>query len=285
MAQEEFLPAYPESVSVAVSQKIPVQGKLTNSVGSPLTGDFNLTFRVYNTETFGTPLCDDSHQVSVENGLFNTTIEGCTPAEINGQQLYVSIEVENDGEMRPRQALYPVPYAFSLVEGAKLGTFQSTAKSYLFISVMDFVCVDCLHLGWDVSIGPLVKFFLSTDTPRKPRIKIPVAIPAVLYGQPVKVSQIRVYYKCQDENHFINKTQLYLSDNYNGYWKLVSDTDQDMEHKSTTADYYDVDTKGPSNQLFADQGSLVLELGMDLKELNKTIYISGVRLTLEHDYD
>ena len=119
-AQDESPPLEPPSVNSALEYKIPIQGRLTNAGGSPLNGDYNLTLRVYDVQTGGTPICDDSHLESVDNGLFNTAIEGCTPKQIDGQQLYLGIEVENDGEMTPRQPLYPVPYAYSLVPGAMM---------------------------------------------------------------------------------------------------------------------------------------------------------------------
>ena len=113
-------PADPNSVGAAVSQQIPVQGQLTNTGGSPLEGEYQLTFRVYEVQTGGTPACTDAHLVSIENGLFSTSIGGCSPSVVDSKQLYLGVEVESDGEMIPRQPLYPVPYAYSLVQGAKL---------------------------------------------------------------------------------------------------------------------------------------------------------------------
>jgi hypothetical protein len=41
---------------------------------------------------------------------------------MNGQQLYLGIKVGTDDEMEDRQAIYPVPYAFSLKPGAVISS-------------------------------------------------------------------------------------------------------------------------------------------------------------------
>jgi hypothetical protein len=94
---------------------IPIQGRLTDAGGNPLNGNFSITFRLYDVSSGGTALCSDTNSVSVNNGLFNSEIWGtCTSDVLNGQELYLGIEVGTDGEMTPRQAIYSVPYALSL---------------------------------------------------------------------------------------------------------------------------------------------------------------------------
>ena len=57
--------------------------------------------------------------MTVENGLFFSVIWGtCTSEEVDGRALYLGIQVGADPEMRPLQALYAVPYAYSLRPGA-----------------------------------------------------------------------------------------------------------------------------------------------------------------------
>lgn len=103
-----------------VDGRIPVQGHLTDDSGSPLNGDYSVTFRIYDDDTDGTVLCQDTQTVSVSNGLFSTAMDGCTPSDIDGTQVYLGIQVGSDEEMTPRQPVYPVPYAMSLVPGADL---------------------------------------------------------------------------------------------------------------------------------------------------------------------
>jgi hypothetical protein len=111
-----------------VQNYIPVQGKLTNASGAPLNGNFDVAFRLYDVITGGTALCLDTNVVSVVNGLFSTEIWGNCQDKIQGQQLYLGIDVEGNGEMTPRQPIYAVPYAWSLRPNAVIiGTVPSGA--------------------------------------------------------------------------------------------------------------------------------------------------------------
>jgi hypothetical protein len=107
-----------------VQSYIPVQGKLTDAAGNPLEGNFTMTFRLYDVYTGGTELCSDTNSVNVTKGLFNSEIWGTCQDSILGQQLYLGIEVNSNGEMTPRQPIFAVPYAWSLRPGARIiGSF------------------------------------------------------------------------------------------------------------------------------------------------------------------
>jgi hypothetical protein len=117
----------PSQVGVsAVSGYIPIQGRLTDDSGTPLDGSHAVTFRLYDTSSGGTALCEDTRTVSVDNGLFSTYMQGCS--KIDGRQLYLGVQVESDPEMTPRQYIDNVPYAWSLRPGAIIsGTLGSNA--------------------------------------------------------------------------------------------------------------------------------------------------------------
>ncbi len=108
------------ALSADVSSYIPVQGKLTDASGVPLNGDFTIAFRLYDVLSGGTALCLDTNNVTVVKGLFSSEIWGNCNHSILGQQLYLSIEVNSNGEMAPRQPIYAVPYAWSLRPGATI---------------------------------------------------------------------------------------------------------------------------------------------------------------------
>lgn len=119
--------AVPEAAADVVGSYIPVQGRLTDASGNPLNGSFSITFRLYATLSGGTALCSDTNTVLVDKGLFSSEIWGSCQDEMDGQQLYLSIEVGTDGEMTPRQPIYAVPYAWSLRPGAVIsGSLDST---------------------------------------------------------------------------------------------------------------------------------------------------------------
>jgi hypothetical protein len=71
------LPATPAAASTGM---IAYQGRLADAAGAPLTGTYNMIFRLYDAATGGTPLWEEqwtgSNGVRVSDGLFNVT-QGC----------------------------------------------------------------------------------------------------------------------------------------------------------------------------------------------------------------
>jgi hypothetical protein len=114
-----------------VSDYIPIQGRLTDDSGNPLNGWYTATFRLYDDYDEDTALCQNTQQVYADNGLFSHYFRGCTAA-LDGRQLYLGIEVENDGEMIPRQYIDNVPYAWTLRPGAVISaSLGSTPNIHL----------------------------------------------------------------------------------------------------------------------------------------------------------
>jgi hypothetical protein len=120
--------------AAALGDGIPIQGRLTDNGGNPLPdGTYSLTFRLYDTPTGGTPLCEDTDLENVEDGLFSAYLNHCTSSDIDGQQLYLGIQVEGDPEMTPRQGIHAVPYAWSLRPGAEIkGDIDGDSDSILY---------------------------------------------------------------------------------------------------------------------------------------------------------
>jgi hypothetical protein len=107
-----------EGVTVAASEvtsSISYQGRLADSAGEPLSGTYDMTFRLYEYPS-STALDTDTHSVEVTEGLFNTDI--CFDQNyFDGRELWLGIIVEGE-VMTPRQEFKPVPYALSLRPGA-----------------------------------------------------------------------------------------------------------------------------------------------------------------------
>jgi len=81
------------ATAVPVTQSITYQGKLTNAAGSPLTGTYTLTFKLYDASTGGTTLSTDTHSVTATNGLFTTPIAITAPTLVDGRALWLGIKV------------------------------------------------------------------------------------------------------------------------------------------------------------------------------------------------
>ena len=107
-----------EVEAAGVVNAIPIQGRLADASGNPLTGNYSIRFRLYDASSGGTVMCEDTDMVAVTDGLFSAYMDFCDSSDINGRQLWLGIRVGTDAEMTPRQAIYPVPYAFSLRPGA-----------------------------------------------------------------------------------------------------------------------------------------------------------------------
>lgn len=103
--------------AATVTQKISYSGKLTNAGGTPLTGTYKVTFRLYNVASGGTALATDTHNVTAASGQFTTTLN-FPASKYNGQQLYISLQRAPDPEKTPHKVINPVPYALSLRPGA-----------------------------------------------------------------------------------------------------------------------------------------------------------------------
>jgi hypothetical protein len=120
-AGEEAQPRGGEATAATLEDAIPIQGRLTDASGSPLTGDHSVTFSLYDDPVAGVLLCSTNYNpLPMNNGLFNVTVTGCTDSEISGSQLYLGVQVGADAEMSPRQPIYAVPYARSLRPGADI---------------------------------------------------------------------------------------------------------------------------------------------------------------------
>jgi len=93
------------------------QGTLLNqSTGDPVpNGQYSIVFSIYNTDTGGSPLWNETQSATVHDGLFSVMLGNVTPLTaslFDGSPRYLGVKVEADDEMTPRQLLASVPYAF-----------------------------------------------------------------------------------------------------------------------------------------------------------------------------
>ena len=92
----------------AHSNYIPLQGRLTDASGNSLDGMYDVVFRLYGQYDGGTPLCESFQSLSVQDGLFNTYMNGAD-CQIDGRMLYLGVQVEDDPEMTPLLFVDNVP--------------------------------------------------------------------------------------------------------------------------------------------------------------------------------
>ena len=114
---------------------IAYQGRLANASGSPVTGTYNMLFRLYNASSGGTPLWEEywmgSNSVSVSNGLFNVMLGSLTAipqSVITGNNtLWLGVTVGTDSEMTPRMQLGSAPFAMQALTVPN----ESVTREYL----------------------------------------------------------------------------------------------------------------------------------------------------------
>ena len=94
------------------------QGQL-NAGGTPASGNYDLTFSLFNTNVNGTPLAGPvtNAAVSISNGLFTVMIDFGSSVW-NGQTNWLEIGVRTNGAsgfttLAPRQQVTPTPYAIT----------------------------------------------------------------------------------------------------------------------------------------------------------------------------
>lgn len=128
----------------AVPPLISYQGRLTDGAGNPQSGDFNLTFTIYDDSISSEAshiLWQESHSsVTAFDGLFNVILGAGTPATpinesvFTGTSRYLGIRVDSDPEIHPRTQLVSVTYSLQAgnadkVDGYDASQLMATAPS------------------------------------------------------------------------------------------------------------------------------------------------------------
>ena len=106
------------------------QGRLKNSAGTAQTGSFTFIFRFYASTTGGSALWTETQTVTVDSGSFAVLLGSSTafPASLDfNAPLFLSTEVNGDGEMSPRITINTVPLCFP-------------RRRYRFAGVCSFGC-------------------------------------------------------------------------------------------------------------------------------------------------
>lgn len=98
---------------------IAYQGRLADTGGAPLTGTYNMIFRLYAVASGSTPLWEEqwtgANSVQVSDGLFNVMLGSLAAVPQNiaaaNSNLFLGVTVGTDSEMTPRVQLGSVPFA------------------------------------------------------------------------------------------------------------------------------------------------------------------------------
>ena len=88
------------TVLADVPQLISFQGILYDNVGNPLTGQYNVTFRIYDIETGGTHVWLETISVDCDNGLYNVILGHTNQLNLDFDgQYWLGVQVMGDNEL------------------------------------------------------------------------------------------------------------------------------------------------------------------------------------------
>ena len=112
------------AASAMVPRTINYQGVLTDGAGVAVPdGPYNVTFRIYDVATGGSPLWEELRTVQVSKGTFSIVLGKATPIDLEFYEGYwLAMQVYANPELTPRVELTTVPYAMTAgaVHGANL---------------------------------------------------------------------------------------------------------------------------------------------------------------------
>ena len=142
-----------------VPQTISYQGVLTDTNGNVVTdGNYNLTFRLYDAATGGTPLWFDGLSVSVKKGIFNVILGSQKALTIPFDKPYwLGVTVGSGAELAPRIEL--TSSAYSLRARTASGGGAGDGHS---LDAADGTPVDAVFVDNDGNVG------IGTTNPQRP---------------------------------------------------------------------------------------------------------------------
>jgi len=115
-----------------IPKMINYQGMLTDNSGTPLTGSYNLTFKIWTDTTGGSSLWTETQNgVQVQNGLFNVILGRVATLNLPFDQQYW-LEVAVGAETMPRLRFTSVGYAYraSIADSATVAVSAPTGGGW-----------------------------------------------------------------------------------------------------------------------------------------------------------
>ncbi|MDD3905376.1 MAG: hypothetical protein PHS46_02470 [Candidatus Omnitrophica bacterium] len=150
---------FASTASAAIPHLMNFQGKATDKAGAPLSGTYNLTFRIYDAETGGAAKWSETQTgVQITNGIFQVQLGSVTALTLSFDVPYwISLEINTDGEMSPRTRLASVPYAYAAQSLSEAPVIPFYRKGF------DIVSIDFNSIKISAGVMDLVgKMFAST---------------------------------------------------------------------------------------------------------------------------
>ena len=181
------------------------QGVLTSVQGVPVTDGFHqITFAMYNDDTAGTLLWQESQSVKTAEGLFDVLLGSRTAIDpsvaADNSEMYLGVKVGSDAELKPRIRLAYSPYAYHSLSSEDSNTLDGLDSS-------DFALRGQTQSGGggSVSIGSLFAPFTSVVVDNNQDVGLYSAVAIGVDGFPIisyqdaKERELKVAH-CSDVN-------------------------------------------------------------------------------------
>lgn len=118
------------TAQAAVPTTLTHQGRLFDASGKPINDTIEVQFAIYDLAAAPTPIWQETHSITFEDGYFSASLGETTPFPTNvfdGTTRYLGVKVGADAEMAPRSPIQSVPYA--LLAGDVTGDIHPTSVS------------------------------------------------------------------------------------------------------------------------------------------------------------
>ncbi len=102
------------AAAFAVPMELDHQGRLLDSIGTPLQGEHSLHFALYTQATLGSPVWEETHQLTLQDGYYHQRFGEGSPLDSDlfaSGSLYLGLAVDGGTQNTPRTSLVSVPFA------------------------------------------------------------------------------------------------------------------------------------------------------------------------------
>jgi hypothetical protein len=160
------------------------------------------------------------------------------------------------------------------------GSIESNADSYIFVPGTE-ATLNALSTGVVLEYYGMGQVVVNPSISGTKNIQFGFVLPSVLYGQPVKVEEVTIFYNTSNSRSYIANTKVLRQKTTGEYYTLV---DNGTDRNSTTYTSYSV-TPTADNTLSADEGFISVYLTLYFGDAGDEISIGGVRIRLGHGLD
>jgi hypothetical protein len=158
------------------------------------------------------------------------------------------------------------------------GAILSNADSYLFVPGTEATLNGISIGGAELKYGGIGQVVVFPSTIGLKNIQFGIVLPSVLYGQPVKVEEVTIFYSTTSGGSYIDNTMVVRQKTNGAYYTLVDDP---TDRGSTTYTSYSV-TPTADNTLSAEEGFISIYLTLNFSDVSHSITFGGVRIQLGH---